>query len=126
MVTSMMAYAAQLGTASTLTTIQGLICAAYYGLGRGSGTFIGGFLIKWFGSGNPDKTYGARATFRVLGVAAAVTALLYFIFNFFYSRHRNRKTKKEETLPPLKDFGINNPAFVSNEQISKGNGMKSL
>jgi len=125
MVTSMMAYAAQLGTTTTVATIQGLICAFYYGLGRGSGTLIGGFLIKWFGSGNPDKTYGARATFRVLGVAAAITAVLYLGFNFFYSRYRIRKTsssnKKDETLPPAtaKELGINNPAFVvaSNEEL---------
>lgn len=29
---------------------------SYYGVGRGAGTVIGGFIIKWFGSGNPDKT----------------------------------------------------------------------
>ena len=96
MVTSSMAYAAQLGTTTTLATIQGLFGAAHYGLGRGSGIVIGGFLIKWFGSGNPDKTYGMRATFRVLGVASAIAGIVYFLFNFFYSRNRRIKAEKNK------------------------------
>lgn len=53
---------------------------SYCGVGRGAGTVIGGFIIKWFGSGNPDKTYGMRASFRVLGVASAITGIFYFLF----------------------------------------------
>jgi len=96
MVTSSMAYAAQLGTTTTVATIQGLLGAAYYGLGRGFGTVIGGFIIKWLGSGSLDKTYGMRASFRVLGVTAAITGILYFLFNLFFSRHHRLKQKQAE------------------------------
>ena len=129
MVTSMMAYAAQLGTTTTLATIQGLIFTAYYGIGRGTGNLVGGFLIQWFGDRNPaDKTYGMRATFRVIGVAAAVTGFLYFFFTFFYSRHLSGKFKKEETIESAKDPGIQNLSVVSsvNEQITNGNSNDSL
>ena len=98
MVTSSMTYAAQLGTTATTATIQGLIIAIYYGMGKGTGIFIGGFLIKWFGSGNPDKTYGIRATFRVLGVASATAGIVYFLFNFFYARNRRIEAEKEEEM----------------------------
>ena len=89
MLTSMLAYAAQLSSTTTLTTVQGVFGAAYFGLGRGFGTFVGGFLMKWLGGDAIDKTVGTRGTFRVLGVVAAITAIVYFIFNIFYLRRRN-------------------------------------
>ena len=128
MTTSMMAYSAQLGTTQTLATIQGLIGAAYYGLGRGAGTFIGGFLMKWLGGGSLDKTTGTRATLRVLGVAALITGIVYFIFNIFFIRRRNAaaaaaaaaKNKEEIQQVPhpstVKEGGLNNPVFVTDEQ----------
>ena len=126
--TSMMAYSAQLGTTTTLATIQGLIGAAYYGMGRGAGTFIGGFLMKWFTGDSIDKTVGTRATFRVLGIAAAVTAVFYFLFNIFYIRRRaNGKGKGDDPVPPAavgtsngkEGGGLNNPVFVSDSDHQK-------
>ena len=42
------AYSSQLGSTTTIATIQGLIGATYYGMGRGRDSFVGGFLMKRF------------------------------------------------------------------------------
>ena len=116
-------YSAQLGTIATMGTIQGLMRTLYYVVGRGIGSLIGGYLMKWFGAGSQDKTVGTRATLRVMAVASVVSAILYFLFNIFYIRPRRNNEKKEEEIkqvspPPAKDAGIvglNNPTFVHDE-----------
>jgi len=127
MTTSMVAYSAELGTTTTLATIQGLIGATYYGLGKGAGSFIGGFLMKWLGGDSIDKTAGTRATFRVLGVAAAATGVLYFLFNIFYIRRRklnalkNMKNHQQQQVDDTNantKAGLDNPVFVGDEQMS--------
>ena len=127
MTTSMVAYSAELGTTTTLATIQGLIGATYYGMGQGAGSFIGGFLMKWLGGDSIDKTTGTRATFRVLGVAAAVTGILYFFFNIFYIRRRNLQAQKKlqelssypTALSASNKVGLENPVFVADQQTVK-------
>ncbi|XP_057367699.1 uncharacterized protein LOC130688706 [Daphnia carinata] len=78
--TTLMIYGSRLGTTSTVASIQGLISAAYFGLGAGIGSTVGGFLIG---------AYGQRTTFRILGVIAFITGFFYFLFNVFYLRRRN-------------------------------------
>lgn len=133
MLTSMLAYAAQLSSTMTLTTVQGLFGAAYWGLGRGFGTFVGGFLMKWLRGGGPDKTVGTRGTFRIPGVTAAITAIVYFLFNIFYLRPRyNLKAENEKTvdnkIPTVvvtaKEGGVHNPIFVNDEQDLRSNEIK--
>lgn len=133
MLTSMLAYAAQLSSTTTLTTVQGLFGAAYWGLGRGFGTFVGGFLMKWLRGGGPDKTVGTRGTFRIPGVTAAITAIVYFLFNIFYLRPRyNLKAENEKTvdnkIPTVvvtaKEGGVHNPIFVNDEQDLRSNEIK--
>lgn len=133
MLTSMLAYAAQLSSTTTLTTVQGLFGAAYWGLGRGFGTFVGGFLMKWLRGGGPDKTVGTRGTFRIPGVTAAITAIVYFLFNIFYLRPRyNLKAENEKKvdnkIPTVvvtaKEGGVHNPIFVNDEQDLRSNEIK--
>jgi len=62
MTTSNVAYSSQLGSSTTIATIQGLIGATYHGMGRGGGSFMGGFLMKRF-EVDQDKTAGTRVTF---------------------------------------------------------------
>ena len=122
MFASKVAYSAQLGTIATMGTIQGLMRTLYYVVGRGIGSLIGGYLMKWLGSGSQDKTTGTRVTLRVFAVAALVTALLYFLFNIFYIRRRRNSQKKEEdkneeipSPPSTKELALNNPTFVLEE-----------
>ena len=125
MLTSMFAYAAQLSSTTTLTTVQGVFGAAYFGLGRGFGTFVGGFLMKWLGGDSIDKTVGTRGTFRVMAVVAAITAIGYFFFNIFYIQRRTKLKSEDEKITvvipssiiaDVKEGGINNPVFVNDEQ----------
>ena len=77
--------------------------------------------MKRFTDGQ-DKTAGTRTTFRVLGIAAAATGLLYLLFNIFYIRRRNsllKAKKQKEADAPVKDFGLQNPVFTIEEQDSK-------
>jgi len=102
MLTSIMVYSIQLSTPTTLTTVQGLIGAAYFGMGRGMDTFVGSFIVEWLGAADfEDKTYGVRASFRVLGVTALGMASLYLLFNLFYIRPRNNKVMKKQNSIPL-------------------------
>ena len=125
MFASKVAYSAQLGTIATMGTIQGLMRTLYYVVGRGIGSLIGGYLMKWLGSGSQDKTTGTRVTMRVLAVAAVVTALLYFLFNVFYIRRRRNNQKKEKNednnaLPnTTKELALNNASFILEENDAK-------
>lgn len=74
------------------------------------------------------KSYGTRATFRILGVAAAFVGITYFFFNLFYiRRHRLNKEKAEKKLKPTdedksNEEGLNNPVFIADgdqKSISK-------
>ena len=116
-VTSMMVYSIQLCTPTTLTTVQGLIGAAYFGMGRRMDTFVGSFLVEWLGTGSEDKTYGTRASFRVLGVTALGMGSLYLLFYLFYIRPRNRKAIKKHNSVPLliQNSAIDNPQSNHND-----------
>lgn len=113
MQTSAIAYAAELGTTQTLATIQGIVQATYFGMGRGVGGYVGGLLIK---------VYGTRVTYRILGGASLVSAILYFLFNVLYINPKHRREEKQKTaVPPqqipAEDNGHVNTAF-SQEKIN--------
>ncbi|XP_077263889.1 uncharacterized protein LOC143898355 [Temnothorax americanus] len=79
--TAAVTYAAKLSTTSTDSSIQGLLGGIYYGVGKGSGSLIGGYLIKYFGT---------RPTYRIFAVVTLVTGIIYFIFNMTYLRKRSQ------------------------------------
>ena len=60
-------------------------------LGRGAGSFVGGFLMK---------AYGTRVTFRILGVSAFCVAVFYFFFNRWYIIPKHHCQEKEKTAVP--------------------------
>ncbi|KAK4026589.1 hypothetical protein OUZ56_015594 [Daphnia magna] len=119
MMTSAVAYSAELSTTTTLATIQGMVGGTYYGIGRGLGSLVGGFLMKY---------YGTRATFRILGVGALFVGVLYFFFNVFYIRRRHLNREKIEKKMPDEpdivgkcgvDHGLNNPVFIPDDDVPK-------
>ncbi|XP_024875209.1 uncharacterized protein LOC112456715 [Temnothorax curvispinosus] len=79
--TAAVTYAAKLSTTSTDSSIQGLLGGVYYGVGKGSGSLIGGYLMKYFGT---------RPTYRIFAVVTLVTGIIYFIFNMTYLRKRSQ------------------------------------
>ncbi|XP_067134531.1 LOW QUALITY PROTEIN: major facilitator superfamily domain-containing protein 6-like [Centruroides vittatus] len=78
-------YAAGLAPKGLLATIQGCVAGMHFGIGRGSGSLIGGNLISAFRN---------RIAFRSMGVASAILGVLYAII--YYGLLRNLKTRKEK------------------------------
>ncbi|KMQ90849.1 macrophage mhc class i receptor 2-like protein [Lasius niger] len=74
-------YAAKLSTISTDSSIQGLLGGVYYGVGKGFGSLIGGFLMK---------TFGTRPTYQIFAVVTLVTGIIYLIFNMTYLKKRSQ------------------------------------
>ncbi|KAI9562763.1 hypothetical protein GHT06_010217 [Daphnia sinensis] len=70
--TSHIAYANELGTLTTVASIQGLLGAITFGLGQGIGSVTGSLLIG---------AYGQRVSFRIMASVSLVTGILYFVFN---------------------------------------------
>ncbi|XP_011309592.1 uncharacterized protein [Fopius arisanus] len=77
--TAAITYAAKLSTTATDTSIQGLLGGLYYGVGKGAGSLIGGYLMTAFGT---------RPTYQIFAVVCLITGLIYFFFNLFYLKKR--------------------------------------
>lgn len=77
--TAAVTYAAKLSTTTTDSSIQGLLSGVYYGVGKGSGSLIGGYLMKAFGT---------RPTYRIFAVITLITGMMYYIFNVAYLKKR--------------------------------------
>lgn len=77
--TAAVTYAAKLSSTTTDTSVQGLLGGIYYGVGKGSGSLIGGYLMKFFGT---------RPTYQMFAGATLVTGCIYYLFNKFYLRKK--------------------------------------
>lgn len=77
--TAAVTYAARLSSTTTDTSVQGLLGGIYYGVGKGSGSLIGGYLMKFFGT---------RPTYQIFAGATLITGCMYYLFNMFYIRKR--------------------------------------
>ncbi|XP_034947864.1 uncharacterized protein [Chelonus insularis] len=77
--TAAVTYAAKLSTTSTDSSIQGLLGSMYYGVGKGSGSLVGGFIMK---------AIGTRNTYRIFAVVSIITGIIYFFFNALYLKKR--------------------------------------
>lgn len=77
--TAAVTYAAKLSTTTTDTSIQGLLGGLYYGVGKGTGSLVGGYLMKAFGT---------RPTYQIFAVVSLVTGIVYFLFNYLYLKKR--------------------------------------
>ncbi|KAH9393498.1 hypothetical protein TYRP_021633 [Tyrophagus putrescentiae] len=77
-------YSAELAPEGLRATMIGAVGSLHYGIGRASGSMIGGSMMALI---------GARLAFRYLGIGAAVTAVFYSIYYYGYFR----KTKPAST-----------------------------
>lgn len=66
-------YCAYLAPKTLLATLIGVLGMAHFSLGRGSGSFVGGFLIG---------EVGTREAFRYMGCAAVVGGFMYKLMHF--------------------------------------------
>lgn len=100
--TSLIVYANQLATTSTVASIQGLVSGITFGLGLSYLLFFFlsvidcfsrsiGWAVSSYGGSLLIAAYGQRVTFRILSVISFITAFIYLLFNFFYLRPRNNQ-----------------------------------
>ncbi|KAJ8918772.1 hypothetical protein NQ315_015092 [Exocentrus adspersus] len=125
--TAAVTYAAKLSTVTTDTSIQGMLGGLYYGVGKGVGSLIGGFLIKLI---------GIRSTFQSFAIGTAITGLIYFAFYHIYLKKNpsqgtditkkdvvadSQKIEKAELaeiqadLPVVYEDAMCNPAYETTE-----------
>ncbi|CAK1540106.1 unnamed protein product [Leptosia nina] len=92
--TAAVTYAALLSSTTTDSSVQGLLGGLYYGVGKGAGSLIGGYLMKFFGT---------RPTYRLFAAATLVTGCIYFLFNRFCIRKlvkcRENDISRKNALP---------------------------
>lgn len=80
--TAAVTYAAKLSSITTDSSIQGLLGGLYFGVGKGAGSLVGGYLMKAFGT---------RPTFQIFAVFSLLTGIMYGLFNQFYIRKRPQR-----------------------------------
>jgi MFS family permease len=70
-------YCSVLAPKNLLATLIGVLGMAHFSLGRGSGSFVGGFLIG---------EVGTREAFRIMGLVAVAAGILYKIIHHLFLR----------------------------------------
>lgn len=132
--TAAVTYAAKLSTVTTDTSIQGMLGGLYYGVGKGAGSLVGGYLIN---------AISIRTTFQVFAIFTTVAGLIYVGFYHFYMKHRPSDgtdiTKKdvekipqgfidvdlaakptEHDIPASYEDALTNLAFEDTEAMDEG------
>ncbi|XP_042874834.1 major facilitator superfamily domain-containing protein 6-like isoform X2 [Penaeus japonicus] len=99
MSTAAVTYTADLSTPATIASLQGMYGGLHYGVGRGLGSLLGGFLIG---------PLGIRTTFRIMAIVCLVTCITYFFVNrSFFRKHqlerKKKRTENEEKKEEKKD-----------------------
>ena len=107
MMTSAVTYVAKIGTNKTIPSIMGIMGALFFGIGKGSGSLIGGILMHYF---------GPRNTFRYFSGNALFCAFVYLIFQVAYVRPK----RKKESLKDLPS----NQEIVEDEDGDKTNSIE--
>lgn len=92
--TAAVTYAARLSSTTTDTSVQGLLGGLYYGVGKGAGSLIGGYLMKFFGT---------RPTYQIFAGATLVTGCMYYLFNKFYIGKRPGSVNNDICKPQPTD-----------------------
>ncbi|KAI5635585.1 MFS_1 like family domain-containing protein [Phthorimaea operculella] len=87
--TAAVTYAARLSSTTTDTSVQGLLGGLYYGVGKGAGSLIGGYLMKFFGT---------RPTYQIFSAATLLTGCIYYLFNALYLRKRPGKSTHDNDI----------------------------
>jgi len=75
-----MTYAKDNATITTMASLEGIMGALYFGVGKALGGLLGGLAID---------SLGERTTFRIFSGLALISSLAYFLFNYFYKRRKS-------------------------------------
>ncbi|XP_069178886.1 major facilitator superfamily domain-containing protein 6 [Procambarus clarkii] len=88
MLSAGMTYANKLCTTENIVSLQALCGTLYYGVGKGLGSVVGGYMYYHL---------GARKTFRMMTVASLVSAIIFLVFHIYIQqRDRLRELNRSE------------------------------
>ncbi|XP_075232468.1 uncharacterized protein LOC142330866 isoform X2 [Lycorma delicatula] len=104
-ITAAVTYAAKLSTNTTDSSIQGLLGGLYFGVGKGAGSLIGGYLMQ---------AVGTRPTYQIFSAVTLVTGCIYYLFNHFYIENRYQKKEMDEQMK-----GVSNAAFEKGREAKE-------
>lgn len=82
-------YCAILAPKTLLATLIGIAGMAHFSIGRGSGSFIGGYLIKWV---------GIRQAFRLMGLGAMIAGGMYVLMHIAWLRKFDSPAMEDEDI----------------------------
>jgi len=115
MMTSAVTYVAKISTPTTIASVMGLMGSLFFGLGKGSGSLVGGLLMSWLGT---------RWTFRLLAGNAGICAVGYTMFQVCYIGPKRRHTKREERKRMEKEIERN--LDENDKHIQLGPGVDNI
>ncbi|XP_014292875.1 major facilitator superfamily domain-containing protein 6 [Halyomorpha halys] len=110
-------YCAVLAPKALLATLIGILGMAHFSLGRGSGSFFGGFLIG---------TVGARRAFKTMGLIAFVGGIIYGLMHFFWLHKYTETIEKEVTEPEAEKLNTEDPEKNERDVLSESTERLSL
>ncbi|RZF39206.1 hypothetical protein LSTR_LSTR012948 [Laodelphax striatellus] len=108
--TAAVTYAAKLSTTTTDSSIQGLLGGLYFGVGKGAGSLIGGYLMQ---------AVGTRPTYQIFSATTLITGCIYYLFNHFYIKQHT--VQRENFNAPTKSLPITNLDKEKEAKESFGN-----
>ncbi|RXG56249.1 hypothetical protein Avbf_09910 [Armadillidium vulgare] len=107
-------YAETLSTPSTVSTMQGLLGGAYYGIGKSVGSLIGGIMIDILGN---------TISYRILAALAGATGILYFMINILFLR-KPKETPVTQFKKPIEVAEFNLDSFRNTKRHTPNNVIK--
>ncbi|GAB6032926.1 hypothetical protein CHUAL_012121 [Chamberlinius hualienensis] len=81
-------YVAKLAPTAILASAQGFFVGVHFGIGRGAGNLVGGYLMAYLGS---------RASFQILSAVSVVSTIVYLSVYHLYLKKNNKITCDSNT-----------------------------
>jgi len=87
---SMSLFCASAAPPGLLATLHGMAGSVHYSIGRGVGSFVGGYLIS---------LYGTRNTFRIFGIGATASGIIFVVlYNCFMKPFERASALRRPTI----------------------------
>jgi len=102
-----MTYAKNNADIENMASLEGVMGALYFGVGKAMGSLVGGLVIE---------DIGVRNTFRSFSVVALVTASVYFCFTHVHEKRSKKEAQKDAEAIVGQVVVAQNP-----DQTEKGN-----
>ncbi|KAL7638047.1 UNVERIFIED_CONTAM: hypothetical protein RMT77_011672 [Armadillidium vulgare] len=109
-----MSYAETLSTPSSVSSMQGLLGGAYYGLGKSVGSLIGGVMIDILGN---------TLSYRIMAALTGATGILYFLINRLFFR-KPMETPVTQFKRPIEVAEFNLDSFRNTKRHAPNNIIK--